>query len=1242
VVRGLDNDGPSSLPSGLAGCWTLGRMNPLPDIVMNEDDPDSIFPNIPAIFNPPSGLIYGVSSTSSSVNVSLEGSSMRVSLEENYFGESWILITAGDGEDVLVDSVYITVNPVNDAPIFVTMPAETLILDGFPWDYMAIAIDVEGDPVSYGLISGPVGMEVDISGYANWLPSDIEGTFAIRIGAWDGADTTIQEFNLVVLKYSHIIFAPQNLRAWDGFRDCVPVVWEAPPAVRTALPVHLSHYKLWRSDYFDIGYSVIADSIVFNSYCDNSVTPGHLYFYKVQAVYRTPDFNSAFSNIDGGASLASNWLYSNYTIERPPVIDGDLNEPVWFDATQVAIFGDFMMKFANSGSSLYVGLMNSTLSLEPGWSFRFFFDDDNSDTWDDDSSTEGYYEIQYNPGTPAIVYFNPLEIGGPEPRVVATGASAEWLDNGGVGFNTELVVDMTVLAEFFALPSDTVGVGFQVINTFGDTLLNWPSGANTADPVQLGHLVLGSPGGLPSLLISPPILTVDLETGWSTSRAIRLNNSGDGTIIWELAESAPWLEITPDRGTVPPGTTLEIDARFISGIMPVGLYTTTIAFSSNDPVIPTHELPVELNVTPRVPSHYLSVFPPASTNIEPGGFVEIPIYIGELYGNEIEQLDFTVQTNSEFLIPLEVRRGISLPDDWSLVVRNVFNDRVLVRLYGPAPLPSAGELIKIRYAVQSDILPGRSSRVQIEELLINYGFDELPIPVSGNGVVIVGENLRYFWYGMVRYLVEDVQQDSVRFGILDAATDDYDFGVDVLNTPPHSDLYDAWFLSGDWKFLGTDIRQTGRAVEWHLWFEVDGTIEWDPLQMWPGVMIDGVVDMSVESTYVVSSETPVVITYDGTPGNFIWNIDLKRGWNLISPPITVGSMSVSSLFPTALGEAWSWNPLTANYEPVTSIGVGHGYWVLSNIDTSYTRSGNVVYTYSRDLSTGWLLLGSPAHRTYLSDQAVSPSDAFVPGTFYNWDAGASIPSYASTASFTPGLGQWIYCRFPASIRVTSIYLPKEIPAEAYEPFIFGEMHLSDDRSQHVAVSIGQAAVEFPMPPPAPGSRNRIFIDGELPLMESRLAGTEAEWTGRIDLSKAQALVWNLRGQGVAEIEIDGISYDMNSVNQVQLSIGSHAFKVLFSRALPTGVALHGNTPNPFNATTTIAFDLPSKMRVDLEIFDMTGRKVNRLIADEVEAGAHRQIWDGRDDSDREVSSGVYFVVLKADGKTLQRKMLLVK
>ena len=94
--------------------------------------------------------------------------------------------------------------------------------------------------------------------------------------------------------------------------------------------------------------------------------------------------------------------------------------------------------------------------------------------------------------------------------------------------------------------------------------------------------------------------------------------------------------------------------------------------------------------------------------------------------------------------------------------------------------------------------------------------------------------------------------------------------------------------------------------------------------------------------------------------------------------------------------------------------------------------------------------------------------------------------------------------------------------------------------------------------------------------------------------------------------------------------------------LPTVLALNQNHPNPFNPSTTIKFDLPQRGRVDLKIYALDGSLVRTLVSEALDPGRHDVTWQGRDDSGRQAASGTYFYRLTADGKTLVRKMTLMK
>lgn len=1243
TIRPLDDDGPNGDPCPTTGCWTLGVVNEIPDLTMYEDDPDTALPDLSDVFNPPSGLTYDIESTEDGIIATLVDSEyVNISLEENFNGEGWVIISATDGEDILVDSVHVNVISVNDPPEFVTFPEDTLILDGYPWNYMAVAEDVDDEVVSYELYSGPVGMDIDISGYASWLPVDVEGTYIVQIAAFDDEDTTIQSFNVVVIKFTHPVFEPRNLVAHDGFLGCVPLTWDAPSAVMTGLPINLSHYAVYRSEFFDVGYTVIADSVPYNSYADRTVDPGHLYFYKVQAIYKAPDFNSGFSNIDGGASLAGNLLYSNYFTGDKPLVDGNLNESPWLEATRAELASDAQILLMNDLSSLYIG-MDVMMTLYDGYTFRFFFDDDYSRTWDDvDSSSEGYYEVLYETGIPTEVLFYPIGADSMEPSRPSLGGVAAFEAIAPGFFSIEMNVDMTLAEEFQALPADTIGVGFQILNEVGDTVFQWPIAADLYEPDEFGTLLLGAPGGVPEITISPPILSVELEEAWETEAEVVLHNHGTGTAVWYLSEDADWLEMSHDWGIVPPGGSRTITAYFEAGTLDVGTYTTDIDFSTNDPVSPHQVLSVEFEITPEVPAHYLNVYPPEETVADPAELIQVPIYLGNTYTNEITNIDFTVVADDEFLNPLNVTRGDDLPAGWTLIVRNISSDRALVRLVGSTPITGPAELIKVHYAVNSDVLMGRSCRIQVTDLLFNYGMEFLPIPVPESGIFIVGGELRYFWYGMLNYYNRSwEEQDSLRLGLLDAATHDYDRGIDVLNTPPFFGYSDAWFFSDDWRKLGTDIRPTGVLVEWFAHFEEDGYLSWDPDQMWKGLLINDWLDMTQDSFIEVEAGTPIKITFDTRPGMYDWDIDLARGWNLLSAPITMHSMAVSSIFPDAIS-VWGWDNSVQEYEMLTEIPTGKAFWVLSFNDTSYVRTGDPVYFYDRSLPVGWVMLGSPAHTTYLSDQNITPPDAFMDGTFFYYET-EGIARYEATDKFVPGRGQWVFNQEPANARITSIYLPKAAIEEEPEPLVSGRLFFEDEVGVGVEFEMVENPLSKPMPPAVPGATDRIYLNGDLPLLDSEILPAKfGEWDGVVSVTRARRITWATEGKGEFEIIIDKEVYDMSEVHGVDLQPGTYNFKISVDRSLPDKLMLYSNAPNPFNAATEIRFSVPEEADITLEIYDISGRSVRNLLDGKADAGYHSVVWNGLSDNNRELPSGVYFAVLKSGKTSARQKLLMIK
>lgn len=89
--------------------------------------------------------------------------------------------------------------------------------------------------------------------------------------------------------------------------------------------------------------------------------------------------------------------------------------------------------------------------------------------------------------------------------------------------------------------------------------------------------------------------------------------------------------------------------------------------------------------------------------------------------------------------------------------------------------------------------------------------------------------------------------------------------------------------------------------------------------------------------------------------------------------------------------------------------------------------------------------------------------------------------------------------------------------------------------------------------------------------------------------------------------------------------------------LPAGFELAQNYPNPFNPATNIGFRIAKAGFVSLKVYDVAGREVATLVAENLAAGSYQYTWDGSG-----FASGVYYYRLSVGAEVQTRKMLLVR
>jgi endonuclease I len=144
------------------------------------------------------------------------------------------------------------------------------------------------------------------------------------------------------------------------------------------------------------------------------------------------------------------------------------------------------------------------------------------------------------------------------------------------------------------------------------------------------------------------------------------------------------------------------------------------------------------------------------------------------------------------------------------------------------------------------------------------------------------------------------------------------------------------------------------------------------------------------------------------------------------------------------------------------------------------------------------------------------------------------------------------------------------------------------------------------------------------------AGDPVSWKERLR-NGAVYVIQNNRNPFVDHPEFVAMIYDSNTVVGVDEGAPSLSFR------------LHQNLPNPFGTRTVIGFDLARREQVRLRVYDVSGRLVRTLVNGRtLESGRHHVEWNGRDDRDALVESGLYFCRLDAGPASVTRRMAFVR
>jgi hypothetical protein len=157
----------------------------------------------------------------------------------------------------------------------------------------------------------------------------------------------------------------------------------------------------------------------------------------------------------------------------------------------------------------------------------------------------------------------------------------------------------------------------------------------------------------------------------------------------------------------------------------------------------------------------------------------------------------------------------------------------------------------------------------------------------------------------------------------------------------------------------------------------------------------------------------------------------------------------------------------------------------------------------------------------------------------------------------------------------------------------------------------------------------------------------------VDLISLTGLAPEELGEKVLSIRFHDASYEQARLQLEKVEVADRngtvrviqAAKVSALKALPKAFSLSQNSPNPFNPSTTIAYEIPegkAGIRVNLAVYNIRGQKVVTLVDELKDAGSYLVNWDGITTGGNKISSGVYFYRIQAGEFSAVRKMVVLK